>query len=1712
MSKIPAVKPNKLLKILTSKGFFVHHQKGSHIARSSTKLMVAGGGGGGGYYNTSGPGGAGGGTTGANGSYGYTSCTDAWGRGATQSAGGAAGVYCGTTYAAAGSLGQGGGGGGGSGGGGGGGYYGGGGGGYYAGGGGGSGYVAASGTYGATVVGSGTTTGNTYDPDRSTAGNGASAGGNGVAGKVIISYNVPRVYDATGGGYGGYPSVYVETGATPTDGFYGKARYFNNSARGRIIMQDIPSTGSQYTLEAWVKPDTYSFLGSAGFILGKENSYTMGLNTSGQLYCYPGNGSSFGSAATTTNTAPLNQWSHVACVYDGYNLYPYINGVQQGIVTYSGAPGDNIQPLEIGFRGTNNQAFSGSIDEVRISSVARNPKEIMEAARAGRDHRLTRTITSTSLSTSNKLPFYIAADRPGSYMEATIGESLFANYEPDANTVGLWHLDEQVSPPLIYNYTGNHQLYTTPNNVSSIYAKIWGAGGGAGRTTSIYGGGGGYTTGTISVTPGQVLPIVVGGGGTTIVSGTGAGAGGGYSGIFTTSVSQTNALLIAGGGGGGGGYDPAAYGGYGGGATGGDGSLPNGSYYSSRGMGGTQTAGGAGGAYSSWVGQNGSALQGGAGADYPGTSYGSGGGATYGGGGAIGGTGQGAGGGGGGYYGGGGGANNAYLGGGGGSGYVKTTGVVGSITAGSGSTPGNSGDPDRGTAGNGGGSVAGVAGKVYLFDTTFDASTNNNNGMVYGTTPTQGKVGKGRSFNGSSDYISVGDKASLDFSGDVTPEAWFKTSQTSMGYILSKGGGSDGLYEYELVVNEVTAGKVGFRIYTTGNGNYAYMESNKTVNDGNWHHVVGTFTASGTTGNLYIDGVLDKTVTASGIRQTDVNAAFEIGRRANGAGYFNGLIDEVRLSNTARSADSIRQAYEIGKRTHPITIDFRNALNGSDLITGSGDLTFTVNDAIDVFNDDKIIVKENVGGTDYIAFGTVASKTNNSITVLAWDSGSTFPTGGFSTNAVVFKWQREYFDVTGSLGTQRDATVYLTLRLNSTAPAGNIWIDDIRTANYLNDQIPDSFDTSSGIGTYTIPGASIASTINTYLQYRAIISSTDRYVSPQLNYTSFKASINNKPSAPTISAPLSGATDVSVVPAISLSSTDTENDYLKYKIQIATDTGFTTNLQTFDQTVSQTGWSGQNAQSGTAYNAGSTATYTVQTQLTAATIYYLRAYAMDPGGSTSWGSVSSTTSFTTNTFPNPPTITSPAQGAARVGTTPAITLSAVDGAGDWVRYKIQLATNAGFSTGLQTFDQTALQAGWSGQNSQANSAYTSGTTATYTVQSALVTGIRYFMRAYAIDPAGANTWSSASSTYSFLTGGVIGGPCTSQPGGDIYVSESCYFTGASEGVDAGNLTIQNGATLTLNSNQTLTWSPGNSITIEPGASIAISTSGATLKETPLWMTSSGSSGYGDPFGFHGAVMTGSFDDAAGSYMYNQSTTNSSGTATGTTVMSGRFGNARYFNGTTDFITMGNPNELGLTGSITVSAWVNPAAFQADPDYSTIIAKYDSYYLGLDGTGHLQVKVNGTTPSGYQSSTGTISLDTWSHVAFTYDGSALNIYINGTLDKTVAMTGTITTTSNQVGIGASLDSSGALYSGYNRKFKGLIDESQVFSRALSADEFRLMSNPIPSGLMFLPQITPPDAGLYRRRKDINTAAPALGDWKFDEASGSGDYLQNTTVLP
>ncbi len=104
------------------------------------------------------------------------------------------------------------------------------------------------------------------------------------------------------------------------------------------------------------------------------------------------------------------------------------------------------------------------------------------------------------------------------------------------------------------------------------------------------------------------------------------------------------------------------------------------------------------------------------------------------------------------------------------------------------------------------------------------------------------------------------------------------------------------------------------------------------------------------------------------------------------------------------------------------------------------------------------MLKETSSGTEYIAQGDLATVDNDTgaVTVSSWDSGSTFPSGGFTTSATVFKWQREYVDIRYPLGEDIDAITRLQFKKITDVPA-EFWVDDVKKATYSSDYAGASF-------------------------------------------------------------------------------------------------------------------------------------------------------------------------------------------------------------------------------------------------------------------------------------------------------------------------------------------------------------------------------------------------------------------------------------------------------------------------------------------------------------------------------------------------------------------------------------------------------------------------------------------------------------------------------
>jgi concanavalin A-like lectin/glucanase superfamily protein len=144
------------------------------------------------------------------------------------------------------------------------------------------------------------------------------------------------------------------------------------------------------------------------------------------------------------------------------------------------------------------------------------------------------------------------------------------------------------------------------------------------------------------------------------------------------------------------------------------------------------------------------------------------------------------------------------------------------------------------------------------------------------------------------------------------------------------------------------------------------------------------------------------------------------------------------------------------------------------------------------------------------------------------------------------------------------------------------------------------------------------------------------------------------------------------------------------------------------------------------------------------------------------------------------------------------------------------------------------------------------------------------------------------------------------------------------------------------------------------------------------------------------------------------------------------------NGSNAYVQVANAPNLQITSQITLDAWINPTATGGRVIDKITAGGADGYMLDTLA-GKTRLIIGGTSVSGAT----TIPTGSFTHVAGTYDGTTLRVYFNGSLDGSLGFPGAIPSNALPLRIGA--DSTGA------NLFSGLIDEVEVFNRALTQPE-------------------------------------------------------------
>ncbi|MFO1484723.1 MAG: LamG-like jellyroll fold domain-containing protein [Verrucomicrobiaceae bacterium] len=174
---------------------------------------------------------------------------------------------------------------------------------------------------------------------------------------------------------------------------------------------------------------------------------------------------------------------------------------------------------------------------------------------------------------------------------------------------------------------------------------------------------------------------------------------------------------------------------------------------------------------------------------------------------------------------------------------------------------------------------------------------------------------------------------------------------------------------------------------------------------------------------------------------------------------------------------------------------------------------------------------------------------------------------------------------------------------------------------------------------------------------------------------------------------------------------------------------------------------------------------------------------------------------------------------------------------------------------------------------------------------------------------------------------------------------------------------------------------------------------------------------------------------------------------GATYGAGKVGRGFVFDGVNDYLEVPNSSALNLAGDFTIEGWINVTSASGQP---TIIGKRSAdasdipYQLYLfngrlafasAAAGFLPTWVNSPAP---------ITTNVWHHVAATLTGGQLRLYVDGSLQVSVAWNATRPAVSEPATIGASVqdDFPSATPAA---AFPGSIDELSLYSRALTLSE-------------------------------------------------------------
>jgi hypothetical protein len=220
-------------------------------------------------------------------------------------------------------------------------------------------------------------------------------------------------------------------------------------------------------------------------------------------------------------------------------------------------------------------------------------------------------------------------------------------------------------------------------------------------------------------------------------------------------------------------------------------------------------------------------------------------------------------------------------------------------------------------------------------------------------------------------------------------------------------------------------------------------------------------------------------------------------------------------------------------------------------------------------------------------------------------------------------------------------------------------------------------------------------------------------------------------------------------------------------------------------------------------------------------------------------------------------------------------------------------------------------------------------------------------------------------------------------------------------------------------------------------------------------------------------------DLAAYYPFNGNANDASGFgnngtayATLTSDRKGNSNSAYSFNGVDQYVLIPNNNFLNFRDSITVNFWMNIGELYQREAFPVSHGSWENRWKVSITNNKIRWTIKTANGTKDLDSKTVLNVNKYYNVTVYYDGSDMEIYINGELDNFTSFTGLLNTTTYDLTIGQILPNN------KNYNFKGIIDDLRIYDYALSVSEIQNLSDIATSVKYDDPITTPKNYALYQ----------------------------------